>query len=244
MEFNQDYFKSERYKDVSFKKFSQYWWSNRYYASLVKKFATGKEDARLLEVGCGLGHMLDFLESDYKVFGLDVNEWALEQADERLPDGEFIKRDAQDISIFPDDYFSVVVSKHMVEHLAEPQKAIKEMCRVLEPGGLLLLSTPNLDSPMHKRKGKKWVGYQDSTHISMKRPIEWQDDLKNQQMKIIKVFSDGFWDPPYVKIIPLIIQKLWYGLPGGIQAIVGGSFVPLNKGESMILIAEKERGIE
>jgi len=242
MEFDQDYFNSDRYKDVSFKKFSQYWWSNRFYALLIKKF--GPEDGRVLEVGCGLGHMLDFLADDYKVFGIDINEWALEQADERLPDGEFLKLDAHDLAIFPDDYFSVVAAKHVVEHLVDPKKAFKEICRVLKPGGLLLLSTPNTDSPMRERKSEDWVGYQDSTHISLRSPDEWLSELKNNDMNVIKVFSDGFWDSPYVKVIPNIIQKLWYGLPGGIQALFGGSFLPLEKGESMIVLAKKKGDIE
>ena len=238
MEYNQDYFSSDRYKDVSFKKFSQYWWSNRFYALLIKKF--GPEDGRILEVGCGLGHMLDWLLKDHKVFGIDVNEWALEQADERLPDGEFLKVDAHDLSIFPDDYFSVVAAKHVVEHLTDPGKAIGEMGRVLKPGGMLLLSTPNMDSPMRERKGEEWVGYQDSTHISLRSPDEWLSILEENKLKATKLFSDGFWDPPYVKFIPSFIQKLWYGTPGGIQAVLGGSFLALEKGESLIVIAEKE----
>jgi hypothetical protein len=96
---------------------------------------------------------------------------------------------------------------------------------------------------MRERKGDDWVGYQDSTHISLRSPDEWLSELKND-MNVIKVFSDGFWDPPYVKFIPDIIQKLWYGLPGGIQALFGGSFLPLKKGESMIVLAEKKGGIE
>jgi ubiquinone/menaquinone biosynthesis C-methylase UbiE len=240
MEFDKDYFNSDRYKNVSFKKFSQYWWSNRFYASLVRKF--GPEDGRLLEVGCGLGHMLDWLASDYKVFGVDINDWALEQADVRLPDGEFLNVDAHDLSIFPDEYFSVVAAKHVVEHLVDPDKAIKEMSRVLKPGGLLLFSTPNLDSPMRERKGEKWVGYQDSTHISLRKPDEWLAEFEANHLQKLKVFSDGFWDPPYVKFIPDLIQKLWYGMSGGIQAVFGGSYIPLKKGESMIVLAVKEGG--
>jgi hypothetical protein len=54
-----------------------------------------------------------------------------------------------------------------------------------------------------------------------------------------KVFSDGFWDAPYLPIIPTPVQKLFYGLPGGLQAILGWSIIPLRMGESLIVLADK-----
>ena len=67
----------------------------------------------------------------------------------------------------------MVIIKHIVEHLPDPQKAIQEIGRVTEPGGTLILATPNLDSLLKPWKGDRWIGYQDPTHISLKRPAEW-----------------------------------------------------------------------
>jgi SAM-dependent methyltransferase len=132
-----------------------------------------------------------------------------------------------------------VVAKHVVEHLKDPEKAVSEMGRVLAPGGLLALGTPNLDSPMRARKGEDWVGYKDPTHISLKPPAEWLGMIKNAGMEPKKVFSDGFWDPPYIPVVPASIQKVLYGAPGGLQAVLGWSIIPLRMGESLLVLAVK-----
>jgi SAM-dependent methyltransferase len=237
MTFDKEYFHSARYAQVSFKKYSQYWWSNRYYALLARKH--GPKSGRVLEIGCGLGHLLTWFNNRYEVYGGDINEWALEQARQNVPEGQFDLLDAQDLSAFPDGHFKIVIAKHVVEHLPEPEKAVSEMGRVLAVGGLLVLGTPNMDSPMRARKGEDWVGYQDPTHISLKTPAEWLGMMESACLQAKKVFSDGFWDPPYIPFVPAVIQKIVYGAPGGLQAILGWSMIPLRLGESLLVLAEK-----
>ena len=236
--FDEKYFKSGPYAKVSFQKYSQYWWSNRFYAGLARKH--GPKQGQALEVGCGLGHLLDWLSDRYQVVGSDINEWALEQARQVVPQGRFELCSAEDLSPFSDGQFQIVIAKHVVEHLPNPAAAIAEFSRVLAPGGLLLLATPNLDSPMRPWKKERWIGYQDQTHISLKAPAEWLGMLKAQHLQPKKVFSDGFWDAPYLPLLPTRLQKLFFGAPGGLQAILGWSIIPLWLGESLIVLAVKK----
>jgi SAM-dependent methyltransferase len=235
--FDESYFKTEAYAQVSFKKYSQYWWSNRYYAHLVRRYAP--TSGRVLEVGCGLGHLLTWLADRYQVFGSDINAWALGQARENVPQGHFALMSAENLGAFIDQAFQVLIAKHVVEHLPQPESAIAEMSRVLAPGGLLLLATPNLDSPMRSRKQADWIGYKDPTHISLKPPAEWLSCLHSNGFMLKRVFSDGFWDAPYISGVPVRLQKLLFGAPGGLQAIMGWSIIPLRMGESLIVLAEK-----
>jgi len=235
--FDQDYFRSGPYAQVSFARYSQYWWSNRYYAILARRH--GPREGRLLEVGCGLGHLLTWLTDRYQVVGTDVNPWALEEARRNVPQGQFLQLSAQDMGSLEDSSFQIVIAKHVVEHLPEPEQALGEFSRLLAPGGLLLLATPNLDSPMRERKKERWIGYQDPTHISLRTPAAWLDGLGAVGMRPKRVFSDGFWDAPYLPGIPIKIQKLLFGLPGGLQAVLGWSILPLKLGESLIVLADK-----
>ncbi len=235
--FDESYFKTAAYADVSFRKYSQYWWSNRYYARLARRY--GPPQGRVLEIGCGLGHLLTWLADRYQVYGSDINAWALSQARQNVPGGNFAMLSAEDLSAFLSESFQIVIAKHVVEHLPHPEKAISEMGRVLAPGGVLLLATPNLDSPMRKRKKENWVGYKDPTHISLKTPSDWLGCIRQQGLQIRRVFSDGFWDAPYLTWLPAKLQKLVFGAPGGLQAVMGWSIIPLRMGESLIVLAKK-----
>ena len=203
-------------------------------------YAMDLNPGQVLEVGCGLGHLLTWFGDRYKVFGTDINTSALEEARRNVPNGLFSLLSAEDLSIFEDSTFQIVIAKHVVEHLHQPEMAISEMSRVLAPGGLLILATPNLDSPMRAWKEDRWIGYQDPTHINLKTPAEWLAALEKHQLIPGKVFSDGFWDAPYLPLIPARLQKLAFGAPGGLQAILGWSIIPLRMGESLIVLAKKQ----
>lgn len=235
--FDENYFISGAYAGISFRRFSQYWWSNRFYALLVHRF--GPASGRVLDVGCGLGHLLGFLTGKYEVFGVDINAWALSQARRNVPAGHFVVLSAEQLDPFLDGSFEVVIAKHLLEHLPDPDRAISEMARVLVPGGLLLLATPNTSSLARAVKRKKWIGYKDLTHINLRPPEAWLADLKRNHFFLRRIFSDGFWDAPYVRLLPASLQKILFGFPGGLQAIFGWSIIPLRMGESLIVIAEK-----
>ena len=101
------------------------------------------------------------------------------------------------------------------------------------------MATPNLDSPMRALKKEGWIGYKDPTHISLKTPKEWLSMLRANGLQPRRVFSDGFWDAPYIPLLPGGLQKLLFGAPGGLQAILGWGMIPLRMGESLIVIADR-----
>jgi SAM-dependent methyltransferase len=237
MPFDEKYFSSHTYQDVSFAKFSQYWWSNRFYARLARRY--GKRGTRLLEIGSGLGHLVGQLEDSFETYGMDLNHWAVNESKAVVAETRLQTASAEDIP-FADGAFGVVIIKHIVEHLPNPEKAIAEISRVTAPGGLLILATPNLDSLLKPLKGEKWIGYQDPTHISLKLPSTWLDWIKGYGFSVSRVFADGFWDVPYIPVIPKQVQKLLFGSLGGFQAITGLVFLPMRWGESIIVIARKQ----
>jgi 2-polyprenyl-3-methyl-5-hydroxy-6-metoxy-1,4-benzoquinol methylase len=236
MSFDETYFSSHTYADITFKKYTMYWWSNRFYAMLARR--AGKRGERLLEIGCGLGHLVGQLEDTFYTFGMDVNHWAVEQARAVAPRSGLQTASAQDLP-FAHSVFNVVIIKHIVEHLPDPAKAIREIGRVTEKGGTLILSTPNLESRLKPWKGERWIGYQDPTHISLKPPKEWLSMIRAAGFELQRVFSDGFWDVPYIRFVPRFLQKLLFGSLGGLQAVSGWVFLPMTWGESIMVIARK-----
>jgi 2-polyprenyl-3-methyl-5-hydroxy-6-metoxy-1,4-benzoquinol methylase len=180
------------------------------------------------------------MEGDFSTFGVDINHAALRDTAQKIAPHTHLDIASAEELPFASGSFGVVVIKHVVEHLLDPRKAILELGRVLAPGGILILSTPNLDSYGRKWKGSRWIGYQDKTHISLKPPAEWLDLIQNEaNLKVLKKFSDGFWDVPYVSWLPAGLQKLLFGSLGGFQAISGMIFLPVRMGESIIVISQK-----
>jgi len=236
MPFDEQYFSSHTYQNVAFTRFSQYWWSNRFYAILARRL--GSAGGRLLEIGAGLGHLVGQLEPAFTTTALDVNPWALQKTKQVAQRTGLLAGSAEALP-FLTGAFDVVIIKHVVEHLEDPVTALAEIRRITGPGGILIFATPNLSSLLKPCKGDKWIGFQDPTHISLREPEEWLFLIQKAGFSVITLFSDGFWDVPYIRWLPKGLQKVLFGSLGGLQAVLGIPFLPLRWGESMIVIARK-----
>ena len=102
----------------------------------------------ILDFGCGFGFFVGALSNDYRALGVDVCASRLELA-ESWNSGNFKQFDPQEdlVSQF-DQKFDVVCAFHVLEHLRDPVKAIKEWFELLNPGGQLVLEVPNAGDPM------------------------------------------------------------------------------------------------
>lgn len=98
---------------------------------------------RVLEVGCGGGALLARLEREgYEATGVDVLEEAVEAAAKMVKSCEVVQADAGALP-FEDGSFERLVSHHLVEHLEDLPAALAEWKRVLAPGAIMALCTPN-----------------------------------------------------------------------------------------------------
>jgi 2-polyprenyl-3-methyl-5-hydroxy-6-metoxy-1,4-benzoquinol methylase len=237
MSFDENYFSTNTYANITFAKYSMYWWSNRFFAMLARRY--GRRGGRLLEVGSGLGHLVGQLEDTFETVGIDLNHWAVKKSKEVAGRSSLQTASAQDLP-YEDGSFNVVIIKHIVEHLPNPGRAIEEIGRITEKGGVLILATPNLGSLLKPWKGERWIGYQDPTHISLKEPQEWLRLIEQAGFELQRVFSDGFWDVPYIRLVPNALQKLFFGSLGGLQAISGFVFLPMTWGESILVVARRK----
>jgi SAM-dependent methyltransferase len=99
--------------------------------------------ARVLDAGCGEGYGTDRLTAiAAEVTGVDLEEPVIRRAASRYPRARF---DAANLVSLPyaDAAFDAVVSLQVIEHLHSPQDFLAECARVLAPGGVLIISTPN-----------------------------------------------------------------------------------------------------
>ena len=97
----------------------------------------------LLEVGCGEGRGIDLLLPHVTSYSaIDKLSIAIEGLRHRYPSGKFISGNLPPLP-YPDASFDAVVSFQVIEHIPHDELFLREIFRVLRPGGVALLTTPN-----------------------------------------------------------------------------------------------------
>lgn len=149
---------------------------------LLLKLLDLKPGLTVLEIGCGSGVLLSILEEkECKPAGIDLSDDALEIARMRTKCSELYKADANQLP-FEDSSFDRIVANHLVEHLPELTGALKEWKRVMKPGAIVAICTPNrlypdrsiFDDPGHLR-------YYDTRELGM--------ILESMGFKVIRGFT-------------------------------------------------------
>jgi SAM-dependent methyltransferase len=136
-------------------RYSTYPWLGR-----VAEFREhGGED--VLEIGCGTGSdLLQFARHGARATGIDVTAKHVELARERVGDLAVVRQgDARQLP-FRDGHFDYVYSHGVLHHSDEPERIVREMLRVLRPGGRFNVHVYSLFSLItlkgFLRHGRKW----------------------------------------------------------------------------------------
>jgi len=118
---------------------------------------------RVLDVGCGSCLRLeDFRKQGWDVYGQDVDP-ALKTVAEAREIPVFIGPLTE--AGFSDASFDAIVSNHAIEHMYDPGSILRECRRILKPGGVLVVTTPNSRSESLKRFGGHWAGLDAPRHL-------------------------------------------------------------------------------
>jgi ubiquinone/menaquinone biosynthesis C-methylase UbiE len=99
--------------------------------------------ARVLDVGCGTGELLRRLRAKYPravLAGLDPVAEMLDVAKDKLSGNEDLRVGYADSLPWDAGSFDVLVSCNMFHYITHPVEALREMARVLRPGGFLVLT--------------------------------------------------------------------------------------------------------
>ncbi|MDQ7007174.1 MAG: class I SAM-dependent methyltransferase [Acidobacteriota bacterium] len=238
--YGKDYYQQEFGLD-ELQRFNMHWWSVRFYARLADRLLRRHGGRRVLEIGCAHGYTLARLEARHETWGIDLSDYAIGRARTIAPRSRVFCADFT--ADLPPQIeaggFDLIIAKYVLEHLADPEKALHRAFSLLAPGGRLLYSVPNMDSPGRRFKGRKWYAFGDETHVSLLERHEWIELTRRTGFEIERTFSDGLWDMPYLEWMPTALQYPIFCLPTVVTVFFARPMLPSRWGENLIVVARR-----
>lgn len=125
-------------------------------------FQLRRGNGRLLDIGCNEGRGLAiYTQNGFQAEGLELNETAAEVARAR---GFKVHTDPLE-RLAPEEHFDVVVLSNVIEHLSDPVASLRDVRRLLRPGGQVWISCPNGNSLWRRVFGRHWINYHVPFHL-------------------------------------------------------------------------------
>jgi 2-polyprenyl-3-methyl-5-hydroxy-6-metoxy-1,4-benzoquinol methylase len=138
-------------------------------AEITSMFLGDMKPGKLLDVGCGDGKYLNRMRPlGWSVEGVDFDSKAVANA--KVQYGLDLHCGNLQDANFSSEMFDAVTMSHVIEHLPEPLVLLKEIQRILKPGGRLVVTTPNSDSLGHQKFGSYWFGIDPPRHLKIYSP--------------------------------------------------------------------------
>lgn len=127
---------------------------------IILEMLDGDDGMQVMDLGCGTGVMIDTLAGRFKkIIGLDAS-WEMITAIDRAPRHgrtepiRLVVGDMQDMP-FADEFIERIVCRSILHHVDSEEEALKEVFRVLKPGGRLVLAEPMNDNPLMRLA--RWI---------------------------------------------------------------------------------------
>lgn len=146
---------------------------------------------RVLVNGCGTGMYVralqDHLAGDAQIFGIDIEPEHLALAVQNAPDG-VLQLAVCEALPYPDNFFDLILSHEVLEHVGDDRAAAGEMARTLRPGGRAVIFAPNRLYPFETH-GHYWRGVY---HFGNTPLINYlPDPLRNRLAPHVRVYTPG-----------------------------------------------------
>lgn len=204
----------------------------------IRRHAPG---GRLLEAGCSAGYFLNAARLTYDVAGVEPSSWARRIAAERLklPVTAATLEEAR----FPEASFDAAALIDVIEHVADPKGLLAEVARLVKPGGIVYLVTPDIGSLSARLLGGRWWGLRPAhvfyfSRATLRRLLEDSGFDPVDTRSYGRIFTWGYWLTRlsnYPRALTAPIEALVAAL--GIR----DKFLYLDTRDSMQVIARRRR---
>ncbi len=140
---------------------------------------------KILDVGCGNGAFLYKMQAaGMDAYGVELSAEGAKEA-QRL--GLKVKCGALEEQHYSPNSFDVITLNHVLEHIADPVKTLKELRRILKPDGTLVIAVPNSRSLARCIFGRYWASLDVPRHLMTHNPETMRIAAKKAGLKVKKV---------------------------------------------------------
>ncbi len=128
---------------------------------LVRQTRRVVPSGKLLDVGCGLGELMEVAKKHYACVGLDPSPVSAQKIREM---GFPIIESTFEEADIPQGEFDVVTMDSVVEHVHSPTEVLQRVNAALRIGGVVFINVPKFGGPAYKRHGQAWNGFRHGYH--------------------------------------------------------------------------------
>lgn len=211
----------------------------------IERIRRALPTGRLLDLGCAKGYFVNLaLQKGYDAYGIEISRYASGIASSTVG-AERIWTGTLEDAPYPPGYFDIVTMFDFIEHIADLDLTMKAVSKIMRPGGVLYLVTPDVSSLSRKMMGAHWWHFNEE-HLNYFSPesltaLLWRFGLNiaecrgHSKMLSLKYVIAQLRAHPVVVLTPLALLADRV-LSQGIQS----RFFRLRTGDLMA-IARKEK---
>lgn len=161
------------------------WWDQAHcdvYSDFINKFINAPHGT-LLDVGCGLGFFLKNVSErrpNWQIYGSEISEWAVLFARERNGLKNIVQGVVQK-SGFSENSFDIITLWDVIEHIPHPRPLLQYLYKLLKPGGIFFIQTPNFPVQLFKARLRVLLGKADPNQYY----LEAKNHINNYTIKTL-----------------------------------------------------------
>jgi SAM-dependent methyltransferase len=205
--------------------------------NLVNRLARGK---RLLDYGTGTGYFTDFMvRKGFLAEGIEIDDGAREYGIKRFG----ITVHAPDFLFegYSAGSFDVITLWHVLEHLYDPKRYLRQFHELLGDGGTLIVAVPNHTSKDAEAYGPHWAAYDVPRHLWHFSPDTMAKIMEQTGFRVVEKRHMPL-DPFYVSIMSQRYARGGGIIQGGLRGLqsFATSLGNPEKGSSVIYVCQKQ----
>jgi 2-polyprenyl-3-methyl-5-hydroxy-6-metoxy-1,4-benzoquinol methylase len=129
----------------------------------ARAFRWVARNSRVLDIGCGFGESLGFHKArGCEAYGVEADSNILRVAEKF---GYNVRVGLFDPSAYQPDFFDYVTLDQVIEHMADPLSTLRGVAKVLKPGGMVIIGTPNANGWGARVFGRYWINWHAPYHL-------------------------------------------------------------------------------